>query len=112
MLKEGKNLKPSWWQVIQKVKKNYHPINRIIGMLDRFSNDLKNKKCQKDIIKGMTTIFDKLIIDLPFEYAAAKTDVDKFNLETDAANFFTSTYKDVGQQTFLMRKIFREMTQQ
>ena len=79
-------------------------------MLDRFSNDLKNKKCQKDIIKGMTTIFDKLIIDLPFEYAAAKTDVDKFNLETDAANFFTSTYKDVGQQTFLMRKIFREMT--
>ena len=110
MLKEGKNLNPSWWQVIQKVKNHYHPINRIIGMLDRFSNDLKNKKCQKDIIKGITTIFDKLIIDLPFEYAAAKTDVDKFNLETDAANFFTSTYKDVGQQTFLMRKIFRETT--
>ena len=110
MLKEGKNLKPSWWQVIQKVKNHYHPINRIIGMLDRFSNDLKNKKCQKDIIKGMTTIFDKLIVDLPFEYAAAKTDVDKFNLETDAANFFTSTYKDVEQETFFMRKIFREMT--
>ena len=55
------------------------------------------------------------MVDLPFKYAAAKSDADKMNLENDAADFFTSSHvgdknENVKKEHLAFKKIIRQLT--
>ena len=107
--------KPSWWRIDKHVTNYFHPMKRIARLVGTLRNDLKGNKCKEDIIDGMKEIYSGFVVDLPFKYAAAKSDADKMNLENDAADFFTSSHvgdenENVKKEHLAFKKIIRQLT--
>ena len=77
---------------------------------------MEEGNCEDHIIEGIQTLYEAFAVDIPFQYAGAKDDVDKFQLEYDASDFFTSTHgnalNDEKQQIFVskaFRRAFRDI---
>ena len=62
-----------------------------------------------EIVEGMETLYEDVIVEIPFHYAGAETKEEKFQLEYDAADFFTSSYSHEIQDpntNNVIRKVF------
>ena len=60
----------------------------------------------------METLYEDVIVEIPFHYAGAETKEEKFQLEYDAADFFTSSYSHEIQDpntNNVIRKVFGEV---
>jgi hypothetical protein len=97
-----------WYQFGKKLK-NWLGMGRVIKLLSAISSDLENKKCETEMIDGLLSLFDGLVVQFAFEYAGTETELDKFNLEQDAADFFTSEYEGVSDEKFEEKKTLRLM---
>ena len=118
-LNPAKYEKPSWWRIDKHVTNYFNPMRRITDAVGTLRDDLRDGKCTKDIEHGMKDIFNSVIVDLLFKYAAAETEADKMILENDAADFFTGKHVDHEeenvqeenvQEHLAFKKIIRQLT--